>query len=160
MSYEIFVNNLATSRKLDELQSELPDENISLKELINTMSSEGVQFLIIILLAPFLIPASIPGSSTPFGVLIILVIALAIPMNGASLGLLFPILLIAGIRFVPQLMKNSSKLEDEQQARRDERERAEKHYRDLKNSIPALEQKVAECEQAYNDALRQLSQLE
>ncbi len=95
-----------------------------------------------------------------FGVLIILVIALAIPMNGASLGLLFPILLIAGIRFVPQLMKNSSKLEDEQQARRDERERAEKHYRDLKNSIPALEQKVAECEQAYNDALRQLSQLE
>lgn len=72
MSYEIFVNNLATSHKLDELQGELPDENISLKELINTMSSEGVQFLIIILLAPFLIPASIPGTSTPFGVLIIL----------------------------------------------------------------------------------------
>ena len=36
------------------------------------MSTEGIQFLIIILLAPFLIPASIPGSSTPFGILIIL----------------------------------------------------------------------------------------
>lgn len=72
MGYEIFVNSLTTSHKLNEIQSELPDENISLKELINMMSGEGVQFLIIILLAPFLIPASIPGSSTPFGVLIIL----------------------------------------------------------------------------------------
>lgn len=72
MSYKIFVNNLATSDKLSELQTELPDENVSLKELIDIMSSEGVQVLIIILLAPFLIPASIPGSSTPFGILIIL----------------------------------------------------------------------------------------
>ena len=72
MSYKIFVNGLATSKKLDEIQEELPDENISLKELINVMSGEGLQFMIIILIAPFLIPASIPGSSTPFGILIIL----------------------------------------------------------------------------------------
>lgn len=72
MSYKIFVNDLATSKKLDEIQEELPDENISLKELINVMSGEGLQFMIIILIAPFLIPASIPGSSTPFGILIIL----------------------------------------------------------------------------------------
>ena len=72
MSYNIFVNGLATSKKLDEIQEELPDENISLKELINVMSGEGLQFMIIILIAPFLIPASIPGSSTPFGILIIL----------------------------------------------------------------------------------------
>lgn len=72
MSYKIFVNGLATSKKLDEIQKELPDENISLKELINVMSGEGLQFMIIILIAPFLIPASIPGSSTPFGILIIL----------------------------------------------------------------------------------------
>lgn len=72
MSYKIFVNGLATFKKLDEIQEELPDENISLKELINVMSGEGLQFMIIILIAPFLIPASIPGSSTPFGILIIL----------------------------------------------------------------------------------------
>jgi hypothetical protein len=40
--------------------------------LINILSGEGLQFIIIILLAPFLIPASIPGSSTPFGFVIIL----------------------------------------------------------------------------------------
>lgn len=72
MSYKIFVNGLATSKKLNEIQEGLPDENISLKELINVMSGEGLQFMIIILIAPFLIPASIPGSSTPFGILIIL----------------------------------------------------------------------------------------
>ncbi len=72
MGYEIFVNHLATSDKLSELRNDLPDETVTLKELIDTMSGEGVQVLIIILLAPFLIPASIPGSSTPFGILIIL----------------------------------------------------------------------------------------
>ena len=72
MSYKIFVNNLATSKKLNELQEELPTGNVSLKELINIMSGEGLQFIIIILIAPFLLPASIPGSSTPFGILIIL----------------------------------------------------------------------------------------
>lgn len=72
MTYKIFVNNLATSRKLNEIQEELPSDNVSLKELINIMSGEGIQFIIIILIAPFLIPASIPGSSTPFGILIIL----------------------------------------------------------------------------------------
>jgi hypothetical protein len=72
MTYEIFVNELATSEKLDEIQEGLPKKNISLKELINILSGEGLQFIIIILLAPFLIPASIPGSSTPFGFVIIL----------------------------------------------------------------------------------------
>ena len=72
MSYKIFVNNLATSKKLNELQEELPTGNVSLKELINIMSGEGLQFIIIILIAPFLLPASIPGSSTPFAILIIL----------------------------------------------------------------------------------------
>ena len=65
-------STLTTSNKLMEIQQDLPDKNITLKQLIEVMSSEGVQFLIIILLAPFLIPASIPGSSTPFGILIIL----------------------------------------------------------------------------------------
>lgn len=64
--------SLTTSKKLMEIQKGLPKDNITLKQLIDLMSTEGIQFLIIILLAPFLIPASIPGSSTPFGILIIL----------------------------------------------------------------------------------------
>ncbi len=72
MSEENLPRQLTTSKKLMEIQQGLPDQNLTLKELIEVMSGEGVQFLIIILLAPFLIPASIPGSSTPFGILIIL----------------------------------------------------------------------------------------
>ncbi len=69
---EYFKTYLTTSTKLDEIQEKLPQGTVSLKELINMMYGEGLQFIIIILLAPFLFPASIPGSSTPFGILIIL----------------------------------------------------------------------------------------
>ena len=72
MSETIKSNKLTTSKKLLEIREELPDTNITLKQLIEVMSGEGVQFLIIILLAPFLVPASIPGSSSPFGIIIIL----------------------------------------------------------------------------------------
>lgn len=65
-------SSLSTSRKLEDIQNKLPEDDLSLTELTNIFSTEGVQFLIIILLAPFLIPVSIPGSSTPFGILIIL----------------------------------------------------------------------------------------
>lgn len=64
--------HLETSSKLNNLQKSLPEDNISLKQLFEIMSGEGVHLLVIILIAPFLIPASIPGSSTPFGILIIL----------------------------------------------------------------------------------------
>lgn len=65
-------NQLTTSKKLMEIQKGICGKDITLKQLIEVMSREGLQFMIIILLAPFLIPASIPGSSTPFGILIIL----------------------------------------------------------------------------------------
>ena len=63
---------LKTSNKLKIIKNNLPPGKISLGNFIEIMSDEGIQFLVIILLAPFLIPASIPGSSTPFGILIIL----------------------------------------------------------------------------------------
>ena len=63
---------LSTSKKLNETKNTLPDNDMTLMELINALSTEGVQLLVIILIAPFLFPASIPGSSTPFGILIIL----------------------------------------------------------------------------------------
>lgn len=65
-------HSLSTSKKLEDIKNKLPDEDLSLSDLTNIFSTEGVQFLIIILLAPFLIPVSIPGSSTPFGIMIIL----------------------------------------------------------------------------------------
>lgn len=65
-------NPIKTSKKLNDIKNKLPDGNISLNDLIKILSDEGFQFLVIILLAPFLFPVSIPGSSTPFGILIIL----------------------------------------------------------------------------------------
>lgn len=64
------VKHQTTSDMIRELKSQLPDGNMTLKQLLNFY--DGKQILIIILVAPFLLPASIPGSSTPFGVLIIL----------------------------------------------------------------------------------------
>lgn len=65
-------SRLQTSKKLEEIQKKIPKKNVSLNQLFDIMSGEAIQLLVIILLAPFLIPMSIPGSSTPFGILIIL----------------------------------------------------------------------------------------
>ncbi len=59
-----------TSVKLKKIKESLPDGKITIKQLLDLY--DGVYILIIILIAPFLLPASIPGSSTPFGILIIL----------------------------------------------------------------------------------------
>ncbi|WP_323737154.1 exopolysaccharide biosynthesis protein [Methanosphaera sp. ISO3-F5] len=72
MTERLNENSLTTSKNLKEIQKKLPSGNLTLNELTKILSTEGVQFFIIILLAPFLIPVSIPGSSTPFGILIIL----------------------------------------------------------------------------------------
>ena len=65
-------SKLQTSKKLKEIQEIIPKRNVSLNQLFEIMSGEAIQLLVIILLAPFLIPMSIPGSSTPFGILIII----------------------------------------------------------------------------------------
>lgn len=65
-------SRLQTSKKLEEIQKKIPKKSVSLNQLFDIMSGEAIQLLVIILLAPFLIPMSIPGSSTPFGILIIL----------------------------------------------------------------------------------------
>lgn len=59
-----------TSDKIKHLKSQLPEGKMTLKELFNFY--DGKELIMIILVAPFLIPVSIPGSSTPFGILIIL----------------------------------------------------------------------------------------
>ena len=66
------IKYIKTSDRLRIIRKNIPQGNITIKTLVDTLINEGVYLLIIILVAPFLFPVSIPGSSTPFGVLIIL----------------------------------------------------------------------------------------
>ena len=65
---------LKTSNRLEKINETLNKKNsITLSDIVTLLSSEGSYILIIILIAPFLFPVSFPGSSTPFGFLIILI---------------------------------------------------------------------------------------
>ncbi|MBE6494043.1 MAG: exopolysaccharide biosynthesis protein [Methanosphaera stadtmanae] len=67
-------SNLKTSIRLQKINESLKEKNsITLSDIVTLLSSEGSYILIIILIAPFLFPVSFPGSSTPFGFLIILI---------------------------------------------------------------------------------------
>ncbi|RAP48977.1 MAG: hypothetical protein BZ136_04235 [Methanosphaera sp. rholeuAM74] len=72
MDKQNYYNQLATSTKMDEIHSTFNDDEITIAMIMDKLMLESNQILIIILIAPFLLPASIPGSSTPFGILIIL----------------------------------------------------------------------------------------
>ena len=63
---------LKTSKKLEEIRKTLPKENVTIRILLDNLLSEGIYLLVIILVAPFIIPVSIPGSSTPIGIMIML----------------------------------------------------------------------------------------
>lgn len=63
---------LLTSKKLANIRQSLNQEDVSIRELVDSLLHDGIHILVIILIAPFLFPMSIPGSSTPFGILIIL----------------------------------------------------------------------------------------
>ena len=72
MDKQNYYNQLATSTKMDEIHSTFNEDEITIATIMDKLMLESNQILIIILIAPFLLPASIPGSSTPFGILIIL----------------------------------------------------------------------------------------
>lgn len=63
---------LATSKKIDVIRESLDLKEVSIKKLLDSLLDDGIHIMIMVLIAPFLIPVSIPGSSTPFGILIIL----------------------------------------------------------------------------------------
>ena len=63
---------LKTSKKLEEIRKTLPKENVTIRILLDNLLSEGIYLLVIILVAPFIIPVSIPGSRTPFVIMIML----------------------------------------------------------------------------------------
>lgn len=60
------------SEKICNIAKKVPDEGLSLEEIILLIGEYGVYFTSMILIAPFLFPVSFPGSSTPFSIMIIL----------------------------------------------------------------------------------------
>ncbi|MFZ5633798.1 MAG: exopolysaccharide biosynthesis protein [Bacillota bacterium] len=65
-------NNKSFSRELADLADSLPAEGLTLRELMERLRRRGLLMLCMVLTVPFLIPLSIPGSSTPFGLVIAL----------------------------------------------------------------------------------------
>ena len=74
MEYDFDFKNsiLATSKKIDVIKDSVDMGDVSVEQLLDMLLADGIHIMVIILIAPFLIPVSIPGSSTPFGILIIL----------------------------------------------------------------------------------------
>lgn len=63
---------LSTSEKLNLIKDSLDGDHVSVETLLDLLFNESIHILIIVLVAPFLLTVSIPGSSIPFGILIIL----------------------------------------------------------------------------------------
>jgi hypothetical protein len=67
---------------LHDMADTLPEEGLPVSALMQSLGREGLLLLAIILCLPFLLPVSIPGVSTIFGALILL-IGVAITFNTA-----------------------------------------------------------------------------
>ncbi|TLS49723.1 exopolysaccharide biosynthesis protein [Paenibacillus antri] len=63
----------SVSALVGELAAATPPEGLEMDELFERIGREGLLIAVMILTAPFLLPVSIPGMSTPFGTLIILI---------------------------------------------------------------------------------------
>jgi hypothetical protein len=63
---------LSTSEKLNLIKNSLDDDFVSIETLLDLLFNESIHTIIMILVAPFLLTVSIPGSSMPFGLLIIM----------------------------------------------------------------------------------------
>lgn len=60
------------SALLSEIIRAMPAEGLTLRTLLNWLGERGLLIFCMILTIPFLLPVSIPGTSTPFGLLIAL----------------------------------------------------------------------------------------
>lgn len=63
----------STSKIISDIASQIPEEGINFKEFLALIGEKGGLISCLILVAPFLFPVSIPGSSSPFGLAIILI---------------------------------------------------------------------------------------
>ncbi len=70
MSYSI---KEKASDSVSRISKEIPVEGINFKDFLELIGEQGGLMSCLILVAPFLFPVSIPGSSSPFGLVIILI---------------------------------------------------------------------------------------
>ena len=65
---EVFKDSL--SEKIKKIINKIPERNLTLSEIVNLLGNDGLLLLSALLSIVFLIPVSIPGFSTVFGVII------------------------------------------------------------------------------------------
>ena len=73
MTEKIHDTKTSLSRALSGAASSLTGETTSVRELLGLIGEQGMLMLCIFLTIPFLVPVSIPGVSTVFGVLVVLI---------------------------------------------------------------------------------------
>lgn len=73
MTEQIHDTKASLSRTLSGAASSLTGETTSVRELLALIGEQGMLMLCIFLTIPFLVPVSIPGVSTVFGLLVILI---------------------------------------------------------------------------------------
>lgn len=61
------------SEVLGDMARSVPAEGLTLRELLERLGERGLLLLAMVLTIPFLLPVSIPGTSTPFGLVIALI---------------------------------------------------------------------------------------
>ena len=64
-------SEIKTSFIIQNISRQIPKDGINLNEFLDMIGDHGILLINIILVAPFLLPISIPGSSIPFGLAII-----------------------------------------------------------------------------------------
>ncbi|MSU22258.1 MAG: exopolysaccharide biosynthesis protein [Opitutus sp.] len=57
----------ALSAELTQLQLALADRSVTLREIISVLGGRAYELLLILFALPFLLPVSVPGTSTPLG---------------------------------------------------------------------------------------------
>ncbi len=72
-SHETATRNAALGEQLASIIEQLPEDSLTLGELLDVFGDEGLLLLTILLTIVFLIPVSIPGVSTVFGGAILLI---------------------------------------------------------------------------------------
>ncbi len=73
MADQFYSDHRPFSMMLSDLAASLPAEGMTLRELLDRLRTRGLLALCMVLTVPFLLPMSIPGSSTPFGLVIALI---------------------------------------------------------------------------------------
>lgn len=70
---ELHAPRASLAATLTDTAHALPSERVSLRQLLELIGEQGMLVFCLLLTVPFLLPVSIPGVSTPFGLLILFI---------------------------------------------------------------------------------------